>query len=89
MKTTLSAQTIQASEIFKYAYNGNTGYGYSFSATNSGLKAADDGVSHTGNYEITFQGVASKPVPEPSAVLSLIGFGSLLAGKRQMQKSQF
>ncbi|HEY9639327.1 MAG TPA: NF038130 family PEP-CTERM protein [Coleofasciculaceae cyanobacterium] len=86
MKTTLSAQTIQASEIFKYAYNGKTGYGYSFSATQSGLKAADDRTSHTGNYEVTFQGVPPETVPEPSAVLGLIGFGSVLVVRRQMQK---
>jgi hypothetical protein len=83
MKTTLASKPIQASEVFKYTYNGQTNYGYSFLATKSGLTETSDGVSHNGNYEVVFQGIAPpKKVPEPSVVLSLLGLGGLVAVRR-------
>ena len=84
LKNQLGASTIQASEIFKYTYNGVTDYGYGFSATNSNLVERGDGISHSGNYEVKIAGVAPKPVPEPSALMSLVGLGSLLAFKRHL-----
>ena len=55
----------QASEVVKYTYGGNTpGYGYSFNATETGLKETD-GWSHNGNYEVTITGGNSEEVPEP------------------------
>jgi hypothetical protein len=86
--TTLQAQlkvtTIQASEVFKYQYNGLTDYGYSFKATESGLTERGDKVSHTGNYEIVIKGPeAIKHVPEPGVLLSLAGISGVAALKRR------
>lgn len=80
---------IQASEIVKVAYNGGPAqYLYSFSATNSGLVEKGDGISHSGNYEVTLKGEVppSESVPEPSAMLGLLGVGSFFAVKRKMLK---
>lgn len=74
VKNKLSTKTIQASEVFKYTYNGVTDYGYSFKATASGLTESGDGMSHTGNYEVILAGPAAiKHVPEPGVLLSLAG----------------
>jgi hypothetical protein len=82
---------IQASEIVKYTYNGTTDYLYSFLATGSGLTAKDDGVSHSGNYELKLAGVITPPppaaVPEPSTILGLMAVGGLFgAAKRNANK---
>ena len=70
----VNSAKIQASEVFKYTYNGLTDYGYSFQATASGLKERGDQVSHTGNYEVVLAGPpAIKHVPEPGVLLSLVG----------------
>ncbi|MDX2256446.1 MAG: NF038130 family PEP-CTERM protein [Pseudanabaenaceae cyanobacterium bins.39] len=74
-----SGTSIQASEIVKYTYDGQTNYLYSFFATRSGLVAADDGVSHTGNYEVTLQG--RKSVPVPSALIGIAFAGVIGANK--------
>ncbi|PSB20161.1 PEP-CTERM sorting domain-containing protein [Phormidesmis priestleyi ULC007] len=85
LKNQLGASTIQASEVFKYTYNGVTDYGYGFSATKSNLVEKSDGISHSGNYEIKIKGVAPpKHVPEPSTLMGLVGLGSLLAFKRRL-----
>lgn len=84
LKNQLGASTIQASEVFKYTYNGVTDYGYDFSVTKSNLVERGDGISHSGNYEFKIEGVAPKPVPEPSALMGLVGLGSLLAFKRHL-----
>jgi hypothetical protein len=84
MKTTLARKPIQASEVFKYTYNGQTNYGYSFLATKSGLVEQSDGISHSGNYEVVFQGIAPpKKVPEPTVVLSLLGLAGVAAVRRR------
>jgi hypothetical protein len=84
MKTTLASKPIQASEVFKYTYNGQTNYGYSFLATKSGLVEQSDGISHNGNYEVVFQGIAPpKKVPEPTVVLSLLGLAGVAAVRRR------
>lgn len=80
---------IQASEIVKVAYNGGSAqYLYNFNATASGLVEKGDGKSHTGNYEVTLKGEVppSESVPEPSAMLGLLGVGSFFAVKRKMLK---
>ncbi|MGB3510326.1 MAG: NF038130 family PEP-CTERM protein [Microcoleaceae cyanobacterium] len=82
---------IQASEVVKYEYGGDTGFLYSFFATDSGLVEIGDGKSHTGNYEVSLAGVISpeepKRVPEPSAMLGLMAIGGLFAAsKRNSQK---
>ena len=84
---------IQASEIVKVAYNGNPAqYLYSFNATGSGLVAQDDGISHSGNYEVSFQGVAPQKlrnpqaVPEPSVMLGLLGVAGVFATQRKSKK---
>ncbi|MBR8837927.1 MAG: NF038130 family PEP-CTERM protein [Stigonema ocellatum SAG 48.90 = DSM 106950] len=94
----LGTKTIEASEIVKVSYNGGPaqllyGFGdttssfYSFSA--SGLVAADDGESHSGNYEVRFQGLTPTPAstPEPSALLGLLGVCGVFAAQRQLKKA--
>lgn len=80
---------IQASEVVKYSYNGggSTGFLYSHSAKNSKLTAADDGRSHSGNYEVSLAGVAPAAVPEPSTMLGLMAVGGLFGlAKRNSSK---
>lgn len=77
----------QASEVVKYTYNGVTDYLYSFEATRSGLIERGDGKSHSGNYEVTIQGVAPASVPEPSVMLGLLGICGILATQRQLKKA--
>ncbi|MEG4074296.1 NF038130 family PEP-CTERM protein [Microcoleus sp. Pol14C2] len=78
----LGTKPLQASEVIKVTYGGVTQYKYSFNATGSGLTAADDGISHNGNYELTVQ-----PVPEPTTMLGLaLGASGLLAAKRKRTK---
>ena len=84
---------IQASEIVKYSYNGTAGYLYNFSATKSGLTAADDLKSHNGNYEVSLNGIIVPPpappaaVPEPSTMLGLMAVGGLFGlAKRNSSK---
>lgn len=82
---------VQASEVVKYDYGSDTGYLYSFNATQSGLTEIGDGKSHTGNYEVSIAGVISpepptRRVPEPSTMLGLVAVGSLFAvSKRKSQ----
>jgi hypothetical protein len=84
LKGQLSSKTIQASEVFKYEYNGLTDYAYSFNATASGLTERGDQISHTGNYEVVIKGptVISR-VPEPGVLMSLAGIGGVAAWKRR------
>lgn len=82
---------IQASEVVKYDYGNDSGYLYSFFATDSGLVEIGDGLSHTGNYEVSIAGVISpedpEKVPEPSTMLGLMAIGGLFAAsKRNSQK---
>ncbi|MEW5861587.1 MAG: NF038130 family PEP-CTERM protein [Cyanobacteriota bacterium] len=84
----------QASEVVKVTYEGKTEYKYNFFATNSGLyeKGEFDKTgkksSHSGNYELTIDGVppTTESVPEPSAMLGLLGVGGFFAAKRKMLK---
>ena len=75
---------IQASELVKYTYEGQTSYLYSFYATQSGLISADPTKSHNGNYEVTFQG--SKPVPVPAAFIGIAFAGAIGATKLKRRK---
>ena len=74
---------VQASEIVRVDYQGQTRYLYSFSATNSGLyengEFQNTGVtsSHTGNYEVSIQ------VPEPGALLGLLAVGGMFAAAKR------
>ncbi|WP_017717132.1 NF038130 family PEP-CTERM protein [Kamptonema formosum] len=84
----LAGKTIQASEIVKVSYDGGPAqYLYNFSATNSGLVEQGDGISHTGNYELLLAGIPPAKVPEPSAMLGLMGVGGFLAAKRKMKNA--
>ncbi|HEY9799406.1 MAG TPA: NF038130 family PEP-CTERM protein [Leptolyngbyaceae cyanobacterium] len=90
----------QASEVVKYTYNGVTDYLYGFRATRSGLTAlvGTDTLSHSGNYEVGFQGIVpSEPAPptpqppvqstpEPSVVLGLAGIVGFVVTKRKSKK---
>ncbi|CBN56637.1 conserved hypothetical protein [Kamptonema sp. PCC 6506] len=77
---------LQASELVKVIYGGKTEYKYSFNATQSGLTASDDGISHNGNYEVT---LSAEPVPEPTTMVGLIlgGSGLLAARRKSMKKA--
>jgi hypothetical protein len=77
-------KNIQASEVVKYNYEGHTGYLYSFKADKSNLSALDDGVSHTGNYEVTFQG--TKPVPVPAGFVGIALAGVIGGGMIKRRK---
>ena len=83
LKKQLSGKMIQASEVVKTTYEGKTDYGFSFTATQSGLVERGDQLSHTGNYVISLQGIepVKKKVPEPSIVLGLITLGGLATRK--------
>jgi hypothetical protein len=89
-----AGKPIQASEIVKYTYDGKTDYLYSFYATPSGLKAIDDDKSHTGNYEVSFQGVkppviaktAKKPVPVPAGFVGIALAGVIGGGMMKRRK---
>jgi hypothetical protein len=77
---------IQFSELVKYSYDGKTGYLYSFSATRSGLVAADDGISFTGNYEVTLTGHPVRAVPGPGVlvgVMAAAGLGAMRLSRRR------
>jgi len=77
---------LQASEVVKYSYDGGSksGYLYSFQATNSGLVATDYLVSHSGNYEVTFQG--TKPVPVPAGFVGIALAGAIGGGMIKRRK---
>jgi hypothetical protein len=83
LMTRLKSRTIQASEVVKTTYGGKTDYGFSFLATKSGLVERGDGLSHTGNYVVSLQGLepVTQKVPEPSIVFSLVGLGGLAVRK--------
>ncbi|HEY9301890.1 MAG TPA: NF038130 family PEP-CTERM protein [Phormidium sp.] len=83
----LSNKAIQASELIKYSYNGKTGYLYSYNGTQSGLVEQKDGVSHSGNYEVTIAGIPPKAVPEPSMMIGIFSIGGLLIAGRKRCKS--
>lgn len=83
----LLRQDFQASEIVKVLYDDAPAqYLWSFSATKSGLTELGDGVSHSGNYEVSFQGTLPEnppvSVPEPATVLGLVAMGGLLAASK-------
>ncbi|MGD1936280.1 MAG: NF038130 family PEP-CTERM protein [Cyanophyceae cyanobacterium] len=81
--------SFQASELVKVIYNGETQYKYSFSATDTGVTEASDGVSHSGEYIVTLEGAGIEPpakTPEPSLMLGLAGLAGLYASKRKLQK---
>lgn len=84
----LAGKTIQASEIVKVSYDGGQAqYLYNFTATNSGLVEKGDGISHKGNYELLLTGIPPAKVPEPSAMLGLMGVGGFLAAKRKIKNA--
>ncbi|KKI99770.1 NF038130 family PEP-CTERM protein [Prochlorothrix hollandica] len=76
---------IQVSEIVKVTYGGDTFFKYGLGATASGLVnnlgAGADGISHSGNYEVSFAAV-----PEPSLLLGgLVALGLGTALKRKAE----
>ncbi|MBD2615022.1 MAG: NF038130 family PEP-CTERM protein [Nostoc sp. ZfuVER08] len=81
----------QASEVVKVTYNGKTDFLYSFSATASGLTNSTgigaDGKSHSGNYEVSIQGLPPTAVPEPSVILGLLGVAGIFTTRRQQKKA--
>lgn len=81
----------QASEVVKVTYNGKTDLLYSFSATPSELSnnlgSGADGLSHSGNYEVTIKGVPPAAVPEPSVMLGLLGVAGVFATQRKLKKA--
>lgn len=89
IKSMLATKNIFASEIVKVTYEGQTQLLYSFTPTQSGLVAADDGLSHTGNYEVSLMGTADpeKEVPEPTTMVGgLMALSGMFAAKRKARK---
>lgn len=87
-------QPIQLSELVNVTYGGKTGYHYSFNAANSGFTETSDQRSHNGNYEVDpLPPVPPTPVPptqsvpEPSALLGLVGLGGFFLAKRKLVKN--
>jgi hypothetical protein len=93
LKAALGTTKLQASELVKVLYNGQSQYLYNFSATSSGLVnnvgTGADGISHSGNYELKMAGVLPPlaKVPESSPIIGLIVVGGLLVVKRQVKKA--
>ncbi|MEH1838970.1 MAG: NF038130 family PEP-CTERM protein [Nostoc sp.] len=79
--------SLQASEIVKYTYDGKTNYLYSFKATDSHLVEQIDRISHSGNYEVTIQGVPPAAVPEPSLMLGLLGVAGVFVTQCKFKKA--
>jgi len=79
------ADSVQISEIVKYTYDGVTDYLWSFSAEDSGQVESSDGVSHSGTYEVAFEGKLppSESVPEPATALGLMAVGALAAARKR------
>lgn len=61
---------------------------FSFNATKSKLTEKGDGISHSGNYEVTIDGIPPKAVPEPSVMLGLLGVAGVFKVQRQRKKVQ-
>ncbi len=85
----------QVSEVAKVTFNGVVDYAFSFFASDAMAIAGDrfiatkptqtsDTTSHTGIY--TWKKTVAVAVPEPSAMLALIGLGGLAATKRKQWK---
>ncbi len=77
---------VQASELVKVSYRGQSYYSFGFTATQSGVVDPLDGVSHAGNYLLTAQLPAeSDPVavPEPATVLGLLTLGGVMAATKR------
>ncbi|RMG14325.1 MAG: PEP-CTERM sorting domain-containing protein [Cyanobacteria bacterium J055] len=88
-KSVLATKNIFASEIVKVTYEGQTQLLYSFAPTRSGLVAKDDGLSHTGNYEVSLMGTADpqKEVPDPTTMVGgLMALSGMFAAKRKARK---
>ncbi|WP_414527738.1 NF038130 family PEP-CTERM protein [Nodularia chucula] len=80
--------TIQASEVYRYIYEGQTDLQYSFVAIPSGLSEISSPLSHTGIYDpVIIPNVPPTSVPEPSVILGILGVAGMIATKRQLKKS--
>jgi hypothetical protein len=77
---------IGASEIAKVVTGGKTYYAYGFNSVASGITASDDGRSYNGIYTWSTPGYIEKSVPEPSAILGLLGVAGIFAAKRKLNK---
>lgn len=86
----VNGQFFQMSEIAKVTFNGVVDYAFAFSAIDALAIAGDrsklDTTSHTGVYSWTKTVQEPAAVPEPSAMLALLGLGGLLATKRNQLK---
>jgi hypothetical protein len=82
-------QPIQLSELVNVTYGGKTGYHYSFNAANSGFTETSDQRSHNGNYEVDPLPPVppTQSVPEPSALLGIVGLGGFFLAKRKLVKN--
>lgn len=83
--SSLAGGPIQASELVKVSYKGETSYKFGFSATQSGVVDPLDNVSHTGNYTLAQAIPADEPetVPEPSLLLGLTVVGGAIASTKR------
>ncbi|MGC9505187.1 NF038130 family PEP-CTERM protein [Baaleninema sp.] len=82
---------VNLSEVVKVTYQGDTKFLYAMGdAFDSGMTSVDDGVSHTGLYNLRFSDNTNVPpaadVPEPSTMLGLLAVGSLFGlAKRKVE----
>lgn len=75
---------VQASELVKVSYRGQSYYSFGFTATQSGVVDPLDDVSHAGNYLLTAQVPApGESVPEPATVLGLLTLGGVMAATKR------
>ncbi|MBE9200163.1 MULTISPECIES: NF038130 family PEP-CTERM protein [unclassified Nodularia (in: cyanobacteria)] len=79
--------TIQVSEIYKFTYEGQSDFQYSFSAVPSGLVTLDGTMSHDGIYDpFIFPNVPPTSIPEPSVILGMLGVAGIFATQRKLKK---
>lgn len=75
---------VQASELVKVSYKGESYYQFGFSASKSGVVDPLDKVSHTGNYTLTQTvPIETETVPEPSLLLGLVAVGGAIASTKR------
>ncbi|MGB3535118.1 MAG: NF038130 family PEP-CTERM protein [Microcoleaceae cyanobacterium] len=88
----LGGNPLQMSEVAKVTIDGVVNYAYSFSATETGMLAADaaanDTSSHTGLYSWTLAGEPIQSVPEPSSMLGLMAVSGLVTLSRRKSRNK-
>ncbi|MEA5580945.1 NF038130 family PEP-CTERM protein [Nodularia harveyana UHCC-0300] len=79
--------TIQASEIYRYTYEGQTDLQFSFVAVPSGLVTLDGTMSQDGIYDPEIIVGVPATVPEPSVIFGMLGVAGIFAAQRKLKNS--